>query len=128
MDDRGAERTFGSIVGRLDAFDGHEGPERGPEIEEVVGEPAVPAGAFALRRGVLEQLPQFALDRRDLGLESVSVLVLVLVGAPGCEHAAGQLKAALAEGLLLAQPSAWRRKSRCRCDQHTCRHVGSRWL
>jgi hypothetical protein len=49
-------------------------------------------------------LPQFALDRRDLGLESVSVLVLVLVGAPGGEHAAGELKAALAEGLLLAQP------------------------
>ena len=51
----------------------------------------------------LEQRAQLGLDRRDLGLESVAVVMLVLVGAPGGEHAAGELEAVLAEGLLLAQ-------------------------
>ena len=41
-----------------------------------------------LRAGVLEQLPQLGLDRGDLGLEPVAVVVLVLVGAPGGEHLA----------------------------------------
>ena len=31
-------------------------------------------------------------------------MVLVLVGAPGGEHAAGELEAVLAEGLLLGEP------------------------
>ena len=31
-------------------------------------------------------------------------MVLVLVGAPGGEHAAGELEALLAEGLLLGEP------------------------
>ena len=81
-----AERAFGGVVGRFDAVDGGEGPERGPDLEQVVGELAVPAVAPALRAGVFEQLPQLGLDRGDLGLESLAVVVLVLVGAPGGEH------------------------------------------
>ena len=46
---------------------------------------------------------QLGLDRGDLGLESVSVVVLVLVGAPGGEHLVGEREALFAEGLLLAQ-------------------------
>jgi hypothetical protein len=53
--------------------------------------------------GVFEQLPQFGLDRGDLGLEPVAVLMLVLVGAPGGAHLAGEREAVFAEGLLLAQ-------------------------
>ena len=30
VDDRAAECAFGGVVGRLDAVDGGEGPERGP--------------------------------------------------------------------------------------------------
>jgi hypothetical protein len=44
------------------------------------------------------------LDRSDLALEPVAIVMLVLVGAPRGEHAAGQLLAALPEGLLFAEP------------------------
>jgi len=37
------------------------------------------------------------------------------------------LTALLAMALLASWQFAWRRKSRCRCDQHTCRLAGSRW-
>jgi hypothetical protein len=70
---------------------------------QVVGEPSVPARAAALRAGVFEQLPQLGLDRRDLGVEPLAILVL-LVSAPGGEHAAGELESLLAEGHLLAEP------------------------
>ena len=50
-----------------------------------------------------EQLAEFGLDRRDLGLEPGAVVVVVLVGAPRSEHAAGELEPVLAEGLLLGQ-------------------------
>jgi hypothetical protein len=56
VDDRCAERALGGVVGRLDALDGDERPERGPDLEQIVGEASVPAGASALGRGVLEQL------------------------------------------------------------------------
>jgi hypothetical protein len=55
VDDRSTERALGWVVGRFDAIDGGEGPERGPDLEEVVGEASVPAGALAFRGGVLEQ-------------------------------------------------------------------------
>ena len=100
MDDRRAQRAFGGVVGRLDRVGGGKGPERWPDLEEVVGELAVPAGAPALRAGVFEQLSQFGLDRGDLGPELVAVVVLVLVGAPCRELAAGELGAGLAERLL----------------------------
>ena len=86
MDDGAAERAFGRVVGRLDPVEDGEGPERGPDLEQVVGELAVPAVAPILRRGVLEQLPQLGLDRLNLGLESLAVVVFVLVGAPGGEY------------------------------------------
>ena len=59
--------------------------------------------APALWAGVFEQPPQLGLDRGDLGLEPVAVVVLVLVGAPGGEHLVGEREAVFAEGLLLAQ-------------------------
>jgi transposase len=37
-------------------------------------------------------------------LETSAVVMLVLVGAPGGEHAAGELEAVFAEGLLLCEP------------------------
>src|SRR6266536_1981470 len=40
IDDGGAQAAFGGVVGRLDLGDGREAPERGPELEQVVGEPA----------------------------------------------------------------------------------------
>jgi hypothetical protein len=43
------------------------------------------------------------LDRGDLGLEPVAVVVLVLVGAPGGEHILDERDALLTEGLLLSQ-------------------------
>jgi len=64
------------------------------------------------------------LDRRDLGLGLFAVVVLMLVGAPCAKDAVGELEALLAEGLLLAEPSEWRRRSRSRCDRHTCRRSG----
>jgi hypothetical protein len=55
VDDRAAERAFGGIVGRFDRGVDGEGPQRGPDLEEVVGESSVMAGAFALAGGVFEQ-------------------------------------------------------------------------
>jgi hypothetical protein len=51
----GPQCAFGGVVGRLDAGVGDEGPQRGPDLEQVVGEAAVIAGAFAVAPGVLEQ-------------------------------------------------------------------------
>jgi hypothetical protein len=51
----------------------------------------------------LEQCSELGLDRRDLALEPVAVVVLVLVGPPGAEHPARELQALFAEGLLLGQ-------------------------
>ena len=55
VDDGAAERALGGVVGRLDPLDRDEGPERGPDFEQVVGEPSVVAGALALAAGVLQQ-------------------------------------------------------------------------
>jgi hypothetical protein len=55
VDDRAAEGAFGGVVGRFHAGVGGEGPERGPDLEQVVGEAAVQAGALALAAGVFEQ-------------------------------------------------------------------------
>ena len=52
--------------------------------------PSFPIGHFVLRGSVIY----------------IAVLMLVLVGAPGGEHAAGEPEAPLAEGLLLGQPFA----------------------
>src|SRR5918999_1789762 len=97
---------FGLVVGRFDGSVGDECPERGPDLEQVVGEAPVVAGALALAAGVFEQLPKLLLDRFDGGPEACAVLMLALVGAPRGEHAAGELKAVCAEGLLLGEPLA----------------------
>ena len=60
VDHGGAERPFGGVVGRLDAGVGGEGPQRGPDLEQVVGEHAVKAGAFAVAPGALEQRVELA--------------------------------------------------------------------
>jgi hypothetical protein len=59
--------------------------------------------AMSCLAGVVEERSEFGLDRRDLGLQSVAVVVLVLVGAPRGEHPAGELQTGLPEGLLFGQ-------------------------
>jgi hypothetical protein len=56
MGDRSPESALGEVVGRLDGRVGGEGPERGPDLEQVVGEQPVPTIAAALRAGFIEQL------------------------------------------------------------------------
>jgi hypothetical protein len=53
-----------------------ERPERGPELQEVVREPAVQAVAFAAVAGILEQFAEFVLDRLHLTRQAAAVLVL----------------------------------------------------
>jgi hypothetical protein len=62
------------------------------------------ASAFALAPGVLEQRAQVCLYWCHVGLEACPVLVLVLVGAPRCEHAVGE--SMFAKGLLLDESFA----------------------
>ena len=103
VDDRAAQCAFGGVVRWFDSVCGGEGPECRPDVEQVVGEPPVPAGAPALGGGVFEQLPQLGLGRRDLCCEVSAIVVLLLVGTPRGEYSAGQLDPLVAEGLLLAQ-------------------------
>src|SRR5437870_11738646 len=53
------------FVGRLDALDLGEGPQRRPALEQVLGEEAVVLRLGALARGLLEQRPQLLLERGD---------------------------------------------------------------
>jgi hypothetical protein len=55
---------------------------------------------------VFDDRSQVALDRVDIGRVLVAVAAVVVVGAPGGEHARGELEAALAEGLLLGEACA----------------------
>ena len=73
VDDRFSERSLSGVVGGLDLVDRGEGPERGPDLEQVVGELPVPAVAPSLGAGLFEQPSEFGLDRRDLGLETIEV-------------------------------------------------------
>jgi hypothetical protein len=69
VDDRTEERALGGVVRRLDSLDGYERPECGPDLEQVVGELAVPAIAGLLGRGVLEQIVvRFMVDSFDPAL------------------------------------------------------------
>ena len=70
----------------------------GQIVRRLHSELAVPAVAPALGAGVLEQLPKFCLDRGDLGLQSVAVVVLVLVGAPRDAYLLRERQALLADG------------------------------
>jgi hypothetical protein len=58
VDDGTAERAFGGVVGWFDGGVGGEGPERRPDVQQVLGEPAVVAGARGLARGVLDERAQ----------------------------------------------------------------------
>jgi hypothetical protein len=76
VDDRAAQAALGSVVGRLHAGDGGEGPERRPELERVVGEAPDELVALAFAASLEERL-EFALERRDLAHRvqaSVSVI------------------------------------------------------
>jgi|SRR5581483_3525497 len=65
------------VVGRLDAFDADERPERWPDLEQLVGEDAVVAGALALAPGALEQFAQLALDRLQFARKTAAVAVFL---------------------------------------------------
>ena len=102
-------RSAALLVG-LDALDGHERPERRPDLEQVVGEAPVQAGAFALACGVLEQFAQLGLDRRHLGREPGAVLVLT-ERAPDRKQPLGEHDARLRRrAFCSASPSEWRRE------------------
>ena len=66
---------------------------------------AVKAVAFAAVTGMVEQRAKFVLDRCHLGGEPVAIQVL-LVGVPGLEQSADELKTGLPERLLGGQPFA----------------------
>ena len=106
VDDGAAQCALGWVVGRFDAGVGGEGPQRGPDLAQVVGEAAVVAGALALAGGFLEQLFEFVLDLIQIGLQACAVVVLMLVGAPRAKHAAGERETVFAEALLFGEPFA----------------------
>jgi hypothetical protein len=106
VDDRAAERSLGGVVGRFDRGVGDERPQRRPDLEQIVGEASVVASALALAAGVFEQPSELLLDRLKVGRQASAVLVLVLLGAPRAEHAAGEREALLAEALVLGEPFA----------------------
>ena len=59
-------------------------------------------GVFGSRMAVSVRVSSAATDAASTG-RAGAVVVLVLVGAPCGEHAAGELEALLAEGLLLGE-------------------------
>ena len=97
-------RSAALLVGR-DAGDGDECPERGPELQEVVREPAVQAVAFAAVGGMLEQLAELVLDRFHLDAPAGGGLVLG-ERVPGLKQPAGEREAGFSELLLGGQPFA----------------------
>ena len=58
--------SLGGVVGGLDAGNRDEGPQGGPDLQQVAGEAAVVAGALALARGALHKRPKLGLDRLHL--------------------------------------------------------------
>src|SRR5450759_4932444 len=65
VDDRAAQAALGGVVGRLDAVELAEGPQRRPQREQVLGEGAGVPVTGALARVGLEQPPQLALEGSD---------------------------------------------------------------
>src|SRR6266498_2208889 len=76
IDDGGAQAAFGGVVGRLDLGDGREAPERGPELEQVVGEPARETLPLAFR-APFERAAHLPFDRFDAFLEGGAVAVFL---------------------------------------------------
>ena len=96
-------RSAGLLVGSI-AVDGGEGPERGPDLEQVVGELAVPAGSPALWAGCLRAAAgaRFGSGRSRLGAGRGRG---ARVGRRARRRTRWLVsgKSVLAEGLLLAQ-------------------------
>src|SRR5450830_1045349 len=105
VDDRPAQAALGVIVGRLDAGDAGEGPQRRPALEQVVGEGAVAAVARRFARRLLEQRPELLLERADALAEAGAVSVPAAL-VPGGEQPLRDPKPGRAELLLGAEPLA----------------------
>ena len=100
-----AERSLSGVVGGVDAGDRDERPERGPQLQEVVREPAKQAVAFAAVAGMLEQLAQLALDGCHLSDEPGAVLMFGEC-VPGLKQPVSEREASFSELLLGGQPFA----------------------
>src|SRR5207247_9423655 len=100
-----AEAAFGVVVGRFDALGVGEGRERGPAVEEVVGELSVVLRSRALAGRVLEHGAQLVLERRGLRLQPGAVAV-GLVAVPGGEERVCDREAAASERFLLGHAFA----------------------
>src|SRR5450756_2258551 len=75
VDDRPAQAALRVVVGRLDAGDTGEAPQRRPALEQVLGEGAVVPRLRALTRRLLEQRPELLLERADALAEAGAVSV-----------------------------------------------------
>jgi hypothetical protein len=101
--DGAAEAALGVVVGWLDVVGVAEGREGGRAFEQVVGEEAVVRRFGALAGRVLEQRAERVLEWRGLGLEPVTVGVL-LVAVARLEEGCGDRESCLAELLLCSEP------------------------
>src|SRR5713101_4804608 len=93
--------ALGRVVGRLDIRHIGEGPERRPELEQILCErPDVPLPFPG--RAPLEQRPHLLLDHRDALLQGGAVAVLLKL-LPGLKDAPGDLEPVETERLLRAE-------------------------
>jgi hypothetical protein len=103
VDDRPAQAPFGMVVGRLDAVDLGEGPQRRPELEQVLGESAVAAVAGTLARRSFEQRPELRLERSD-ALDQAGAVAIAGKLLPRAEQLLGDPQAGQTELLLGSEP------------------------
>ena len=123
-----AERAFGVVVGRLDAAVVGERPERGPDFQQVAGEPARVLVARRFAGVFAEDRFQLAAQQPDPAPEFFAVA--------GCAGRSPRTRTARRRSAgrarrtpsLAASPSAWAWKSRRRCAQQTWRRASGRWL
>src|SRR6266540_5124521 len=95
------QSAFSGVVCRLDVGDGGKGPECGPELEQVVGEPARESVPLSFR-SPFEQPAHLPFDRLDAFLEGGAVAVFLEL-LPGLEDGPGELEAVQAEGFLRSE-------------------------
>src|SRR5450756_744242 len=105
VDDRPAQAALRVVVGRLDAGDTGEAPQRRPALEQVLGEGAVVPRLRALTRRLLEQRPELLLERADALAEAGAVSVPAAL-VPGGEQPPRDPKPGRAELLLGAESLA----------------------
>ena len=105
VDDRAAEAAFGAVVGRLDAVDLAEGPQRRPDFEQVAGEPAGALVRGGLAGVAVEEWFQLGLQRGD-PLAQLGAVAVCLEVVPGLKEARRDLESCLAEALLGLEPFA----------------------